>query len=65
MLLQQVDPKYESRLKDIRKRWHKLHLDTGSLSEVDKKMALDNEVWGSNMVVKVRHSTCNSVFLAA
>jgi len=50
-----VDPRYESRLGAIRKRWHKLHTDTGNLTVRDKKRALGDEMWGSNMLAKVAH----------
>ncbi|DBB17271.1 TPA: hypothetical protein ACH3X3_014319 [Trebouxia sp. C0006] len=48
-----VDPRYESRLGAIRKRWQKLHKDTGNLTARDKKRALGDEMWGPNMLAKV------------
>lgn len=51
----QVDPRYESRLGAIRKRWQKLHKDAGSLNSLDKKRALGEEMWGPNMLAKVGH----------
>ncbi len=51
----QVDPRYESRLGAIRKRWQKLHKDTGNLTARDKKRALGDEMWGPNMLAKVNY----------
>lgn len=48
-----VDPRYESRVGAIRKRWQKLHKDTGSLTARDKQRALGDEMWGPNMLAKV------------
>ena len=49
----QVDPRYESRLQEIRERWKKLYKNTGSLREQDKRAALGTEVWASNLLAKV------------
>ncbi|KAL3133849.1 hypothetical protein ABBQ32_008318 [Trebouxia sp. C0010 RCD-2024] len=48
-----VDPRYEGRLEEIKKRWTKLSKNTGNLREQDKRAALGTEVWGSNMLAKV------------
>ena len=49
----QVDPRYESRIAEIKERWYKLSKNTGSLREQDKRAALGTEVWGSSMLAKV------------
>ena len=48
-----MDPRYESRIAEIKERWYKLSKNTGSLREQDKRAALGTEVWGSNMLAKV------------
>lgn len=60
-----MDPRYEGRLEEIKKRWTKLSKNTGNLREQDKRAALGTEVWGSNMLAKVNSNPHTAAALVA
>ena len=49
----QVDPEYEARVKEIKKRWTKLNNQAGSLTARQKQFYLGKENWEPKTVAKV------------